>query len=201
LLSGEPFLLFALELFDEAGGGPLELRYRLEAGGWSEGAVDGVEDDVLYGFLGDGVRPGPGEVEAGDLEAVEKEPGAAEVDFVGCEALDDFADGVLDGAAVLGYGYGEVGNARFASGEVGGRRGAAGGVVVVAEGLAAQAGAAAAAAVDVDVAALEAGIAVRLGAVVGCVELAHDVVPSPGVFCGKVRLILDLGPDREGLDD
>jgi hypothetical protein len=191
LLSGEPFLLFALELFDEAGGGPLELRYRLEAGGWSEGAVDGVEDDVLYGFLGDGVRPGPGEVEAGDLEAVEKEPGAA----------DDFADGVLDGAAVLGYGYGEVGNARFASGEVGGRRGAAGGVVVVAEGLAAQAGAAAAAAVDVDVAALEAGIAVRLGAVVGCVELAHDVVPSPGVFCGKVRLILDLGPDREGLDD
>ena len=38
-----------------------------------------------------------GEVEAGDLEAVEEEAGAAGVDVVGGDALEDLADGVLDG--------------------------------------------------------------------------------------------------------
>jgi len=38
-----------------------------------------------------------GEVEAGDLEAVEEEPGTAGVDVVGGDALEDLADGVLDG--------------------------------------------------------------------------------------------------------
>jgi hypothetical protein len=42
-----------------------------------------------------------GEVEAGDLEAVEEEAGAAGVDVVGGDALEDFADGGLDGGAVF----------------------------------------------------------------------------------------------------
>jgi hypothetical protein len=45
---------------------------------------------------------GFGEVEAGDLEAVEEEAGAAGVDVVGGDTLQDLADGGLDGGAVLG---------------------------------------------------------------------------------------------------
>jgi hypothetical protein len=40
----------------------------------------------------------------GDLEAVEDEAGAVDVEFVGCEADDDFVDGVLQGAVVGGWG-------------------------------------------------------------------------------------------------
>ena len=43
-----------------------------------------------------------GEVEAGDLEAVEEEAGAAGIDFVCGDALEDLADGGLDGGAVFG---------------------------------------------------------------------------------------------------
>src|SRR5882757_7843391 len=43
-----------------------------------------------------------GEVEAGDLEAVEEEAGAARVDVVGGDALEDLTDGVLDRGAVFG---------------------------------------------------------------------------------------------------
>ncbi len=122
------------------------------------------------------------EVEAGDLEAVEEQAGAARVEGVGGDALQDLADGVLDGAAVFGQGEeeGGVGRVGWAGGGVGRvgwvgwvRRGgggfaqvggagggAAGGVVVIAEiflgGGVAQAGGAAAAAVGEDVAALEA---------------------------------------------
>src|SRR3982074_104782 len=45
-----------------------------------------------------------GEVEAGDLEAVEEEAGAAGVDVVGGDALEDLADGGLDGGSVFGEG-------------------------------------------------------------------------------------------------
>ena len=45
-----------------------------------------------------------GEVEAGDLEAVEEQAGAARVDVVGGYATKNFADGVLDGAAVFRQG-------------------------------------------------------------------------------------------------
>jgi hypothetical protein len=38
-----------------------------------------------------------GQVEAGDLETVEKETGAPGVDFVAGDAAEDFADGALDG--------------------------------------------------------------------------------------------------------
>jgi hypothetical protein len=132
-------------------------------GGWGEEAVGGVEDD----FFDEGFRLGCGEllgeVEAGDLEAVEQEAGAAGVDFVGGDAVEDFADGELDGAAVFRVGEAE-GAAAGAAGGAGaefhcGNR-AAGGVVVVAEFFAgadaAEAGALATASVGEDVAADEA---------------------------------------------
>jgi hypothetical protein len=49
-----------------------------------------------------GFALGFGKVEAGDLEAVEEETGAAGVDVVGGDALEDFADGGLNGRAVFG---------------------------------------------------------------------------------------------------
>jgi hypothetical protein len=61
--------------------------------------------DCVDGFGGVGFSASRlrfGQVEAGDLEAVEKQAGAARVDVVGGDALEDFADGVLDGGAVLG---------------------------------------------------------------------------------------------------
>ena len=95
---------------------------------------------------------GRGQVEAGDLEAVEEEAGALGVDLVAGDAEQDLADGALDGGAVLGQGDVEVGLAATAVAGVLDR--AARGVVVVAELLVAQAGAAAAVAVGEDVAAL-----------------------------------------------
>jgi hypothetical protein len=47
---------------------------------------------------------GFGEVEAGDLQAVEEEAGAAGVDVVGGDAAENFADGLLDGRTVFGEG-------------------------------------------------------------------------------------------------
>ena len=45
-----------------------------------------------------------GEVEAGDLEAVEEQSCSSRVEVVGGYFLQDDADGGLDGAAVLGEG-------------------------------------------------------------------------------------------------
>jgi hypothetical protein len=94
-----------------------------------------------------------GEVEASDLEAVEKKAGAARVDFVGGDALEDFADGGLDGGAVFRERQVEGGAAASAPFWVSNR--AARGVVVVAKFFVMQAGAAATVAVGEDVAALE----------------------------------------------
>ena len=94
------------------------------------------------------------EIGAGDLEAVEEETGAAGVEVVGGETLEDEADGELDGGAVLKDRELDGGAAGFAGVGVG--AGTAGGVVVVAEVLVAERGAAAAVAVGEDVAALEA---------------------------------------------
>ena len=74
---------------------------------------------------------GFGQVEAGDLEAVEEQAGAAGVDVVGGDALEDLADGGLDGGAVFGQGQVEGGAAGAALARV--RDGLAGSVVVVAE--------------------------------------------------------------------
>jgi hypothetical protein len=51
-----------------------------------------------FGRFGLGVAMvgGFGEVEAGDLEAVEEQTGAAGVDVVGGDTLEDLSDGVLD---------------------------------------------------------------------------------------------------------
>ncbi len=117
-----------------------------------------VLDDVFdgLGLLRVFVGVGFGEVEAGDLEAVEEESGSAGVDVVGGDAAQNLADGGLDGGAVFGQREGE--GALAVAALAGVLDGAAGGVVVVAEGFLAEAGALAAAAVGVDVAALVAGL-------------------------------------------
>ncbi|HWW96059.1 MAG TPA: hypothetical protein VNY74_00095 [Edaphobacter sp.] len=115
-----------------------------------------MSGDLLDDFdgLGFGVAVGRGfgEVEAGDLEAVEEEAGAAGVDVVGGDAAENFADGLLDGGTVFRQGKVEGGAAAATLLRVG--DGFSGGVVVVAELFLAQAGAAAAMAVGEDVAAL-----------------------------------------------
>jgi hypothetical protein len=113
---------------------------------------------------------GFGEVEAGDLEAVEEQACAAGIDLVGGDALEDLADGELDGGLVFGQGQVEVGAAVLAVARVG--DGAAGGVVVVAEVFSAEAWAAAAVAVGEDVAAL---VAFRL--------VLHGVPPWVRFWC------------------
>ena len=142
----------------------------VEFGLGGEGAEGGVVVDLVDGLAGLGLGLVFGQVEAGDLETVEQEAGAAGVDFVEGDALQDFADGVLDGGAVFGVGEGEGLPAAAALLEVLHRF--SGGVVVVAEIFAAEAGAGAAAAVGEDVAAAEAG---GFG-------VAHLVVSLPGVL-------------------
>jgi hypothetical protein len=130
--------------------------------GWSEDAVFGVVRDFGDGFGGGVGGCGLGEVEAGDLQAVEEKPGATRIDLVGGDAAEDFADGLLDSGAVFRVGKGEAGLAALAGGCV--LDWAARAVMEVAEGLARRLGAfgaaegwaAAAAAVGEDVAALEA---------------------------------------------
>jgi hypothetical protein len=70
-----------------------------------EDAEFGVGRYLFYGFDGFGASVAVGgwfgEVEAGDLEAVEEQAGAARVDVVGGDALEDFSDGGLDGGAIF----------------------------------------------------------------------------------------------------
>ncbi|MCU1248609.1 MAG: hypothetical protein JWQ49_1638 [Edaphobacter sp.] len=120
-----------------------------------------------------------GEVEAGDLEAVEKEAGAAGIDVVGGDALQDVADGGLDGGAVFRQGQIEAGAAASALFWVSDR--AAGGVVVVTEFFVVQAGAAAAVSIGEDVAALEAFWCVGAGVGAG----VWHVSPPLGEKCTK----------------
>jgi hypothetical protein len=95
------------------------------------------------------------------LERVEEQAGAFRVEAAGGDALQDDADGGLDRRTIFGDGELETGVEHFgfhfgtATAVFG--RGAAGGVVVVAEGLAAEAAGAAAVAVGEDVTALVAG--------------------------------------------
>jgi len=131
--------------------------------------VGGVVDDFVDGIGGTSFGVGLGEVDAGDLKAVEEDSGAARVERAGGEVLEDETDGELDGGAVLREWEGKaahpvflrkprVGHPGQPAGAVGICGGAAGGVVVVAEVFVAQAGAAAAAAVGEEVAALEPGL-------------------------------------------
>ena len=151
--------LLGQDLFHEFSDGALALCGLADFGAGGEDAEDGVDGDLFYGLgcrlgfgggLGGGL--GFGEVEAGDLEAVKEEAGAAGVDVVGGDALEDLADGVLDGGSVFGERDFEGGAAASAAARV--SRGFAGVVVVVAELFLTQAWAAAAVAVGEDVAAL-----------------------------------------------
>ena len=138
-----------------------------------EVAVGGVGGDLLDGVgLGGGFGVA-GEVGAGGLKAVEEEAGAAGVDLVERDAAEDLADDVLDAGAVLGHG--ELEDTAAAAAGFGVGDGAAGGVVVVAEVLAAEGGTAAAVATGEDVAALEA-----FGRYV-----LHGGLPPPGVSGAK----------------
>ncbi len=128
-------------------------------------------DDLGLFVFGAFVGLGFGEVEAGDLEAVEEQACAAGVDFIGGYALEDLADRGLDGRAVFGEGEIEGGAAALAVVWV--QDWFSGGVVVVAELFSAQAWAAAAVAVGEDVAAL---VTFR--------SVLHDVAPS-GYFFGQ----------------
>ena len=186
LLRDFVFGIEGVEFFEEALRGALGL-VGAELGGWGEEAVLGIEGDLGDDFGGLLARVGFWQVEAGDLEAVEEKAGAARVDVVGSDAAEDFADGLLDGAAVLRVGESEAGLAALAGGRV--LDGAAGVVVVVAEGVGAFGTAdgwtAAAAAVGEDVAALE---VFGLGCFgLGCDDLwCHVWDPPPRGFLRKV---------------
>lgn len=103
-----------------------------------------------------------GEIGGGDLEGVEHEAGAAGVDVVAGEAVEDLAEGGLNGGSAEGSAEHEDVAAGVAPTRVG--DGLAGVVVVVAEVGAAHGGAAAAESVGKDVAALAAfGFLLHLG--------------------------------------
>jgi hypothetical protein len=83
--------------FDEKGDDAFALGGCAYFGAWREDTQFGVGGD-LFDHL-DGFRPvvavgcGFGEVEAGDLKAVEEQAGAAGVDVVGGDAAENFANG------------------------------------------------------------------------------------------------------------
>jgi hypothetical protein len=131
---------------------------------------DLLDDFGVFGF-GVAVGRGFGEVEAGDLEAVEEEAGAAGVDVVGGDAAENFADGKLNAGTIVGIGQRKVEGGAAATTLLRVGDGFSGGVVVVAEVFSAEAGAAAAVAVGEDVAAL-----VLFG---GWCGVLHGWVPLP----------------------
>jgi hypothetical protein len=71
----------AEEFEEELGGGFRPVGSgRLEFSGWGEWAVGGVEGDFVDGLRGCGLGVGFGQIDAGGLEAVEKDSGAARVE-------------------------------------------------------------------------------------------------------------------------
>jgi hypothetical protein len=96
---GKFLICHSEELCDDAGAIFLDFDFGRER------AVDGIEGDLFDWRSFD--RPAAAgqdfrEVEAGDLEAVEKQAGTAGINVVGGDAADHFANGLLDGAAVFG---------------------------------------------------------------------------------------------------
>jgi hypothetical protein len=136
-------------------------------GAWGEDAEGGVGSDLFDGlFFGGfvGVATGGfggefwfGEIDAGDLEAVEEEAGTAGVDVVGGDATEDMSDGGLDAGAIVGVGQGQFEGGAAAATLAWVFDGLAGGVVVVAELFVAETWTGAAASVGEDVAALVPG--------------------------------------------
>jgi hypothetical protein len=106
-LRGGFFLLAWQHALEELGDDAFGFCDPGDFGARGEDAEGGIDGDLFHGFDGfwSGVALGVllfGEVEAGDLQAVEEQAGAARVDVVGGDALEDFSDGGLDGGAVLG---------------------------------------------------------------------------------------------------
>jgi hypothetical protein len=96
---GRAFLFF-VPFADDACGGGFAATVFDDFRGRSERAEVGILGEFFD-------RCGVGcdvlaEVEAGNLEAVEEQASTARVDGVGGDALQDFADGELDGGAVFG---------------------------------------------------------------------------------------------------
>jgi hypothetical protein len=112
----------------------------------------------------------------GDLKGVEEEAGAAEVDLVVGEALDDFVEGLLELMAVVRRGDLEPAAAVAGCALAGG---VAGGVVEVAVGFVAEGGGAAAV-VGLSRRGRE-DVAAGADVVCGCGGV-HGVAPSPGVL-------------------
>ena len=177
--------MFAEDLFERlfAGGGVV-------FGFGGEGAVGFVVGEVGDGFLGLG--DGFWEVGGGYLEAVEEEAGAAGVEVVGGDAVEDFGEGELDGGAVFERADGEGGLVAAAAVELVLGDGAAGGVVEVAERFGAEGGGAAAVAGGMDVAAVLAGFGLGFG---------HDGVLRAGLrLVWARRKIMNLTADSFSAD-
>ena len=138
------------ELFEDASGEAGGLGCG-DLGDGGEGPVDGVGSD-LFNEVADGERffgaGGARDVAGREGESIEQAGGAARVDVVGGDELDDLDDGGLEGGAVGGVWDLEVvgGSAGAAVLEGGGVDGFAGLVVVVAEVFSAEAWVVAAAA-------------------------------------------------------
>jgi hypothetical protein len=159
--------------------------------GESDEAEVGVLDDFFDGFGGIGGGLARREVDAGDLEAIEQEAGAAAVELIGGEAEQDLADGGLDGGTVFRAGKDE-GTLADADAFLcfSFWNGFAGDVVVVAELFPLETGRAAAMAGELDVAALEASGCgrVRLGGFGGGAGgwiYVHGGMPPTGCFVSK----------------
>jgi len=130
------------------------------------------------------VRCGPPatrEALGSDLEAVEEQAGAVDVELVGGEAGDDLVEGGLEGLVVGGGGEME---ASAGAAGVGVGDGLAVGVVVVAEGFATEGGRAAAVGVGEDMVAVGVGVMCR-----------HRWGLPPDTFGRKVSLGKGLGRD------
>jgi hypothetical protein len=82
--------------------------------GDGDGALLGVFEELFHGVGWVWLLLLLAEVAAGDLEAVEQEPGAFGIDLIGCETDEDLGDGGLDGAPVFRVGEDEGGFAAFA---------------------------------------------------------------------------------------
>jgi hypothetical protein len=162
-----------VELGDGVGEGALGAWFGVDglvavaAGGGGEGSARGVEGVVLDGgAVGVGLEGGgvlavdAGEVGAGGGEDAEQGAGVLVFDVSGGGEAEELGEASLDGVEVDGFGEGELGVAGDGAELVG----AAGGVVVVAEGLAVEGWGAALVSVGEDVAAVVGlgGVHVRL---------------------------------------
>ena len=144
---------------------------------------DSAREDRVRRVVGGGFFGVFGEDGVGDLQAVEEQAGAAGVDVVGGDALEDFADGLEDGGAVVGIGQREVEGGAAAAALLRVGDGSSGGVVVVAEVFVAEAGAGAAVAVGEDVAALV--VLGWFGLGCGVDGVVHVFPPPLGRMCAK----------------